>query len=148
MYQRNKLTSLYAYYVYFIQYSIWEESKQSSTAAELSFVYISYKNCNQINFCTARVSYIVNFKTIEFVLNFPFLWDWSALFVNNVLEVSFFIQWFKIFSEKELSFCHKLRFSNTYIFLTQCRWPLIFEAMSPVRSNWKKLWSCQATLVA
>ena len=27
---------------------------------------------------------------------------------------------------KELSLCHKLRFSITYIFATQCRKPLIF----------------------
>ena len=36
---------------------------------------------------------------------------------------------------KELSFCHKLRFSNPYFFSTQCRWPLIFKTMNSVRSN-------------
>ena len=35
----------------------------------------------------------------------------------------------------ELSLCHKLRFSNPYIFTTQCRRPYIFQTMSSVRSN-------------
>ena len=29
-----------------------------------------------------------------------------------------------------MSFCHKLRFSNPYLFSTQCRWPLIFQTMN------------------
>ena len=36
---------------------------------------------------------------------------------------------------KKLSFCHKLEFSNIYIFATQCRRPLIFQTMNSVRSN-------------
>ena len=36
---------------------------------------------------------------------------------------------------KEMSFCHKLRFSYCYIFLIQCRRPLIFQIMISVRSN-------------
>ena len=28
---------------------------------------------------------------------------------------------------KELNFCHKLNFSNPYIFATRCRRPLIYE---------------------
>ena len=39
------------------------------------------------------------------------------------------------FSLKELSFWNKLRFSNTYIFATQCRRPQIFKTMNNVRSN-------------
>ena len=34
-----------------------------------------------------------------------------------------------------MSLCHKLRFSNTYIFVTQCRRPQIFQTMNSVRSN-------------
>ena len=33
---------------------------------------------------------------------------------------------------KELSLCHKLWFSNPYIFATQCRRSLIFETMNYV----------------
>ena len=34
-----------------------------------------------------------------------------------------------------MSFCHKLWFSNPYIFATQCRRPLIFQTMNHVRPN-------------
>ena len=34
---------------------------------------------------------------------------------------------------KALSLCHKLRFSNPYIFETQCRRPQIFQTMNSVR---------------
>ena len=36
---------------------------------------------------------------------------------------------------KELSFCHKLGFSNFNIVGTQCRRPLIFQTMNAIRSN-------------
>ena len=36
---------------------------------------------------------------------------------------------------KELSFCHKLYFSNLFIFATQCRRPLIFQTMNSVTPN-------------
>ena len=36
---------------------------------------------------------------------------------------------------KELSHCHKLWFSNLYIFVIKCRRPLIFQTMNSVR--WK-----------
>ena len=36
---------------------------------------------------------------------------------------------------KELSFCHKLYFSNLYIFAIQCRRPLIFQTMNSVIPN-------------
>ena len=36
---------------------------------------------------------------------------------------------------KELSFCHKLLFSNHYIFGTQYCRPLIFQTLNYVRSN-------------
>ncbi len=36
---------------------------------------------------------------------------------------------------KELSFCYKLKLSNPYIFVSQCRRPLIFQTMNSVRSN-------------
>ena len=36
---------------------------------------------------------------------------------------------------KELSLCHKFRFSNPYIISTQCRIPLIFQTFNYVRSN-------------
>ena len=36
---------------------------------------------------------------------------------------------------KELSFCHKLWFSNFNIVATQCRRPLIFQTMNGIRSN-------------
>ena len=39
------------------------------------------------------------------------------------------------FSWKELSFCHKLWFSNFNIVATQCGRPLIFQTMNSVRSN-------------
>ena len=39
------------------------------------------------------------------------------------------------FRIKELSFCHKLYFSNLYIFATQCRRPVIFQTMNSVRPN-------------
>ena len=32
---------------------------------------------------------------------------------------------------KDLSFCHKIYFSNLYTFATQCRRPLIFQTMKP-----------------
>ena len=38
-------------------------------------------------------------------------------------------------SKKELSFCHKLWYSNPYNFATQCRRPYIFQTMNSVRSN-------------
>ena len=38
-------------------------------------------------------------------------------------------------SGKELSFCHKLGFSNFNIVATQCRRPLIFQTMNVIRSN-------------
>ena len=40
---------------------------------------------------------------------------------------------------KELSFCHKLYFSNLYIFATQCRRPLIFQTMNSVKSKFEIL---------
>ena len=40
---------------------------------------------------------------------------------------------------KELSFCHKLYFSNIYIFAIQCRRPLIFQTMNSVRPNYLSL---------
>ena len=36
---------------------------------------------------------------------------------------------------KELSFCHRLWFSNFNIIATQCSKPLIFQTMNAVRSN-------------
>ena len=36
---------------------------------------------------------------------------------------------------KELSLCHKLCFSKSYIFIFQCRRPQIFQTMNSVRSN-------------
>ena len=36
---------------------------------------------------------------------------------------------------KELSLCHKLLFSNHYIFGTKCRRPYIFQTMNSVKSN-------------
>ena len=36
---------------------------------------------------------------------------------------------------KELSLCHKLKFSNPNIFATQCRRPYIFQTMNSVRLN-------------
>ena len=36
---------------------------------------------------------------------------------------------------KELSFCHKLKYSYPYIFATQCRRPYIFQTINSVRSN-------------
>ena len=36
---------------------------------------------------------------------------------------------------KELSLCHKLKFSNPNNFATQCRRPKIFQTMNFVRSN-------------
>ena len=40
-----------------------------------------------------------------------------------------------LLTRKELSLCHKLWFSNAYIFATQCRRPQIFQTMNSVRSN-------------
>ena len=36
---------------------------------------------------------------------------------------------------KELSFCHKLKYSYPYILATQCRRPYIFQTINSVRSN-------------
>ena len=36
---------------------------------------------------------------------------------------------------KELSFCHKLKFSNPFIFANQCCGPLIFQTLNYVRST-------------
>ena len=38
-------------------------------------------------------------------------------------------------SHKELSLCHKLCFSNPYIFATHCRKPLTFQTMNSIKSN-------------
>ena len=43
-----------------------------------------------------------------------------------------FSKWYEI---KELSLCHKLCFSKSYIFGFQCRRPKIFQTMNSVRSN-------------
>ena len=46
--------------------------------------------------------------------------------------------WKNFFGKKkrwELSFCHKLWFSKSYIFATQCRRPLLFQTMNSIRSN-------------
>ena len=40
---------------------------------------------------------------------------------------------------KELSFCHKFRFSNCYIFAIQCLIPLIFQTMNSVRLSSQSL---------
>ena len=40
-----------------------------------------------------------------------------------------------LYEAKELSLWYKLRFSNTYIFATQCRRPQIFQTMNYVGSN-------------
>ena len=36
---------------------------------------------------------------------------------------------------KELSLCHKIKYSCSYILATQCRRPLIFQTINSVRSN-------------
>ena len=38
-------------------------------------------------------------------------------------------------ARKELSFCHKLWFSNPFVFATQCNRPNIFKTMNSVRLN-------------
>ena len=42
---------------------------------------------------------------------------------------------FQISMGKELSLRHKLRFYNPYIFVAQCRRPLIFQTINSGRSN-------------
>ena len=42
---------------------------------------------------------------------------------------------FQINMGKELSLRYKLRFSNPYIFVAQCRRPLIFQTINSGRSN-------------
>ena len=37
--------------------------------------------------------------------------------------------------QKDLNLCHKLWYSYSFIFATQCRKPLIFQAIDCVRSN-------------
>ena len=37
--------------------------------------------------------------------------------------------------KKDLSFCHKLRISNPYIFAIHCCRPYIFQTINSVRSN-------------
>ena len=68
---------------------------------------------------------------IERYFSFPFplskLWNSKTTF-RNLLS-----NWY-CFKEKELSFCHKLKFSNLYIFATKCRRPLIFQTVISVRS--------------
>ena len=39
------------------------------------------------------------------------------------------------FITKEVSFCHKLKYSYPYILATQCRRPKIFQTVNSVRSN-------------
>ena len=51
--------------------------------------------------------------------------------LNKIYQHIIF-SWIK---SKELSLCHKLRFSNTYIFATQFRRPQICQTMNFVRSN-------------
>ena len=43
--------------------------------------------------------------------------------------------WELILIWKELNLCHKLWFSNPYIFATKCRRPYAFQTMKSVRSN-------------
>ena len=66
------------------------------------------------------------------------------MFSFENLRVSNFIIHDKIIhfwhDRKELSFfCHKLRFSNPYIFATRFRWSLIFQTMNSVWSNSRSL---------
>ena len=41
----------------------------------------------------------------------------------------------EMYSRKELSLCHKLWFSNPFIFVTQCHRPYIFKTLNSVESN-------------
>ena len=60
----------------------------------------------------------------------------STWFNDNISDRKTFTNEFKIKKKiKELSFCHKLGFSNYNIVGTQCRRPLIFQTMNAIRSN-------------
>ena len=55
-------------------------------------------------------------------------------FIENKKEIDkYFDIKTTIFPEKELSFCHKLKFFYCNIFATQCCRPLIFPTMNSVR---------------
>ena len=60
-------------------------------------------------------------------------WVWIE-FAVAIYNVSYFAFVFAHCLLKELSFCHKLWFSNFNIVETQCRRPLIFQTMNAVRS--------------
>ena len=59
----------------------------------------------------------------------------ACLALHKQGEKNFILAWYLTNSRKELSLCHKLWFSNPYIFETQCLRPNIFQTKYTVRSN-------------
>jgi len=80
---------------------------------------------NNISICFAqvKVGIIVNRKYKFLNEGYPVIRE------NDVISVYLYC------IVKELSLCHKLCFSKSYIFGFQCRRPLIFQTMNSVRSN-------------
>ena len=63
------------------------------------------------------------------------LLNWFLRLSFHISPILFFkLNFFYLKPFKELSFCHKLWFSNFNIVATQCRRPLIFQAMNAARS--------------
>ena len=73
---------------------------------------------SQIKECPQLITTLTPFQLLSLHLNFD---TKTYMNIENVL--------------KELSLCHKLKFSNPNIFATQCRRPQIFQTMNSVRSN-------------
>ena len=67
---------------------------------------------------------------LSFILNQ--LPPWHSSITQTRSDLS---PWELILIWKELNLCHKLWFSNPYIFATKCRRPYAFQTMKSVHSN-------------
>ena len=105
---------------------------QRFTSSGCKDIWRDYKICNlwqsiaalQTKMCSAARSHI---KIEQYFANYVFKLrlETSALYFLNVYCIKsnlIDLIWWSIFT-KELSLCHKLWFSNLYIFKTQCRRP-------------------------
>ena len=89
--------------------------------------------------CGALIPELFGYQTPRFSTGLPTKDETSETTVQNLFLTFMVLCWQKLFQLyyliKEWNLCHKLRFSNTYIFAILCRRPQIFQSMNSITSN-------------
>ena len=89
-------------------------------------------------FCTYNTCHIIHVICLFSIEQLIKLWKktfWTIHQLSCFVGHPVSYKTLKSIFPKELSFCHKLYFSNLYIFATQCRRPFILQTKNSVRSN-------------